>query len=727
MTPNVFKPPFITLKECLENWTKKSGDRLAMKYIDVENPELNWSCNYKQFDTLIGKTRDYLTLSGIKKGDAIAFAYENSPEVILLSWAAWTMGVKTVPLDTKRDDSEMMDYKTGLARVKILFSKKSIGLTSGIKSVSLSVRNLEDIQTKKSDFQKSVALSSDALILFTSGTTAKPKGVLLTQENLMANADGIADWLTITQNDKFMITLPLHHINSTTMCLATFLRGGTVVLTSRYSNSGFWEIAAQSGATLTSVVPTIIHDQLSKITEFDRLKPGIKLSRIQLGSAPVVAAEAENFVKLTEIPLIQGYGQTETALRSTGVKWNHEQPLSQGYWNNLRSNTIGSEMKWTDVTVLKEDGTESGQEEEGEICIKGPVIMKEYINNPVETKKSLEYGWFHSGDLGYWIMNGSEKQFFIKGRLKEIIIKAGTNVSPLFVEKLVLKALSDIDQVYVIGIPDERVGEEIGAVVVWKNGKFRKLPKGVKGLLKFEIPIYWFSVLADDLPMTSTGKVQRVKLKQMFADCYNLAETNSHTFRQLAVEETDLVEQSRQIHNIGWQPLRSSKNEWGKELTEKFLIGAINKINGELDGYIRCQKLRKKVIADALSVRGKSFVLKFSDKLPKATIKDVENYLKKSIDPVVNFHKSPKAGLKSGARVLKIISQARPGDLPALGFGVLMEYPSLGKINPVINVKASLGQQLVETVLIFAKKQNIDSVQALTRPVKLLEWMVNLK
>lgn len=720
MISDVFLPPFKTFEECLNNWTKKSGHKLAVEYIDVENQKLNWSCSYSRFNELIGKTRNYLSLKGIRKGDAIAFAYENSPEVFFLSWAAWTMGVKTVPLDTKRDDLEMMEYKTGLTDAKFLFSKAEIVLKSKAKSTVLTVNDLEKIQNGKAGGQENIDLSSDALVLFTSGTTAKPKGVLLTQENLMANADGIADWLKITQNDKFMITLPLHHINSTTMSLATFLRGGTIVLTSRYSNSGFWKLAAQSGATLTSVVPTIIHDQLNQISEFNRLKPKIKLNRIQLGSAPVVASEAEQFVKLTQIPLMQGYGQTETALRSTGAKWS---------WKNLRSNTIGSEMKWTKVAILKDNGEEAGPGEEGEICVRGPVIMKEYINNPAETKKALEYGWFHSGDLGYWKMVDSEKQFFIKGRLKEIIIKAGTNVSPLFVEKVLLRELPEIDQVYVIGIPDERVGEEIGAVVVRREQRIKNQESGIKikGLSDFEKPKYWFFVSAGDLPMTSTGKVQRVKLKQMFSECHVIAETKSHIFRRLAVEESDLIGQARQIHNKGWQPLHVLADEWSNELKSKFLIGAVNKVDGKLDGYIRCQRSEKEVTADALSIRGKSFIRKFPEKIPQATIKDVETYLKKSIDPVVNFHKSPKAGLKTGARILKIISQARPGDWPSLGFGVLMEYPPFGKANPVINMKASLGQQLVEALLVLAKKQNVDTVRALTRPVKLLEWMENLK
>ena len=227
--------------------------------------------------------------------------------------------------------------------------------------------------------------------------------------------------------------------------------------------------------------------------------------------------------------------------------------------------------------------------------------------------------------------------------------------------------------------------------------------------------------------MTSTGKVQRVKLKQMFAECYAISETKNYIFRRLAIEEAGLIEQARQIHNIGWQPLVSSKNEWGEELAKKFLIGAINKTNGELDGYVRCQEQGKVIKADALSVKGKSFSQKFPKKLPRLPVKEVKTYLKENIDPVVKFHKQPKAGLKFGARILKVISQARPGDLPALGFGVLMEYPSLKTEKPAIIIGASLGQQLIETVLIFAKKQNVNSVQVLTRPVKLLEWGVSSK
>lgn len=712
-----FVPPFSSLPACIDHWAMIHPHQNAIETAPLDG-STPWSCPYGRLLEFLGGISETLRSRKIQAGDSIGIAYENEPEVLLLSWTAWSMGIRTVPLDLRRDDADALRYKLHLSDALIVFTSMR----------DLKMRQHRIIRFQVSDIAPtpflptSSSLDSDALILFTSGTTAKPKGARLTIGNLMANADGIAAWLAINERDRFLIILPLHHINSTTMCLATLLRGGTIVLQSRYSNSQFWDVARETEATLTSVVPTIIHDQLAQIQD----RPlETALSRIQIGSAPVQPQEAEEFVKKTKIPLIQGYGQTETALRSTGVVWNPDRPRWEPYWRDLGSNTIGEEMKWTNVTVLTKEGKEGLEGQEGEICVRGPVIMKEYLKNPVETKKAFEYGWFHSGDLGFWQKVGPQKQFFIRGRLKEVIIKAGVNVSPLFVEHALKKSLLEIDQVYVIGIPDERVGEEVGAVVVWKQWKFRKLPQKVKGLSKFETPGFWFSVEAHDLPMTSTGKVQRVKLKQMFADCAAIAETKEHVFRRLATVETDLIEQARRIHNVGWKPLVSAKREWRWGLEGKFLISAIKKTDGELVGYIRCRPQGGMIEADALTVAGrKKFKVDSPETLPQPTVKDVEMYLANNLDPVIKFHQRPKAGLKTGAKILKIVSRARPGDSAALGFGVLMEYPRLQRENPMVTIGASLGQQLVEAALTDAKNRGIHVVRVLSRPVGLAHWVL---
>jgi hypothetical protein len=596
---------------------------------------------------------------------------------------------------------------------------------------------------------------------------------VLTQENLTANADGIADWLKITTGDRFMIVLPLHHINSTTMSLATLLRGGTIVLVNRYSNSKFFEIAAGTGATLASVVPTIVHDQLEQKSQFNILKSKLKLTRIQLGSAPVVAKEAEEFVKMTGIPLIQGYGQTETALRSTGVRlsrwrkfarspsptryrsgWPQTAAVSlanlptsiasqarnpASFWRDLRSNTIGSEMKWTNVTVLGKGGSQAPEGQEGEICVRGPVIMKKYLKNPAATEEAFKYGWFHSGDLGYWKMVDGEKQFFLKGRIKEIIIKTGVNVSPVAVEEKILESVAGVDQVYVVGVGDERAGEEIGAVVVWKKGSggIREIG-GIKGLADFETPKYWFSIPARRLPMTSTGKVQRVKLKEMFSGCAAIAETGDYMFRAVAAaEEEEVVEEAREMYNRYWRPLQADKKAWGDQLRDKVMIGAFEKKTGKLDGWIRIRAEGKTVLADAVTARGNKNYKSYKNyngedkgvyrnlKDFKGNIEEINKYLNLRLDPVIEWHRKPKAGWNRGAKVIKIIENARPGDTPALGYGVLMEYPEFaGMPAPEVTAGASLGMQLVEAGLVYAKKAGFDKVRVLSRPVGLLSWVI---
>lgn len=729
-----FVSPFPTLCACFETWETLRPKARALEFVDVDGQNRNWTCSYRELFKLVRHASTRLQSLGIRQGFSVALAYENSPEVIILSLAAWSIGAKTVPLDLRRDSAEMMRYKLDLSDSVLLLTSKELSQSLEFQKITAkrriaiiawSVSNgKEKIQGHNAEFSRhTVPLSTQALVLFTSGTTAKPKGALLTQENLVANADGIADWLWINTDDRFLIVLPLHHINSTTMSFATFLRGGTVVLLSRYSNSRFWELLSLTKATVTSVVPTIIHDQLGQMGKFNKLKSKLKLTRIQLGSAPVVPQEASEFVEKTTIPLIQGYGQTETALRSTGVRWNPKHPRSKSYWKNLRSNTIGEEMKWTNVTVLAKNGKEAKARQEGEICVRGPIIMKEYLKNPSATKDAFRYGWFHSGDAGYWRLADGKVQFYLLGRLKEIIIKAGINISPLAIEQTIKRSIGGIDQAYVIGIPDPRLGEEIAVVIVWKNSP-KEISTVVRGLSTFETPNYWFSVKANDLPMTSTGKVQRVKLKEMFSSCANIAKTITHIFRRVSPLETNLIDQARTVHNRRWAPMKLSVNQWQNLLKSRSLVIAVNRSTLQAEGSVLVENAATSIRCISISTDGLSFPLPSYHALPVVSPKDVLTYLKANKDPLVEFHREPKGGLSYGAKVVSIVKQARPNDAASLGYGVLMKYPDVTKPKKevVITPGSTLGTQLIEAALLHARKQGIPNVEVLTRPVGLLTW-----
>ncbi len=517
----------------------------------------------------------------------LAFAFENTPEVILLNLAAWQAGWCSVPLDTTRDTLERKIYKLKQSNCQLLFVRggetKADELTTiqqelpNLTIISVnSVQNLLDFANKHSlDRQADATLvdrhpqlvsgssnsvktstlissptdqqpqstkqptlttshqqlttssqqlttssQSPALILYTSGTTALPKGAILTWNSLTANAESIADWLQFTSRDRWLVVMPLHHINSTTFSLTTLLSGGTIILVPKYSKSHFWSTLAKHACTGTSIVPTIAFDQLSETDQFDQHQANLhQLTRIQLGSAPVQPSSVKQFVDRFGIKLVQGYGQTETSLRSTGVPYPSDEKQYQ--WA-VESNTLGTELTYTNVTVLDEVGQELPANEVGEICVRGPIIMQQYLSNSEATAEAFAHNWFHSGDTGYWKEHEGQKFFFLKGRSKEIIKKGGVLISPLAIENAVLTQYSNLQQAYVIGIPDHRLGEQIGLIGVGEPGAVNRLIQASKtgqltGLEAYEFPVAGLQLNDEDLPKTSTGKIQRVELRNLYA------------------------------------------------------------------------------------------------------------------------------------------------------------------------------------------------------------------
>ena len=259
-----------------------------------------------------------------------------------------------------------------------------------------------------------------------------------------------------------MVNLPLHHINSTTFCLSSLLAGASIAIPPSYSKSRFWKQAAETGASFTSIVPTIAYDQLSQKEEFMKFKCKLKLNRIQIGSAPVVVNDVKRFMETFGVPLYQGYGQTETALRVTGV------PLEldgKTYKKMVESNCIGKAMKFAEVEIIDDKGNILGEKKDGEIAVKGPIVMKGYLGN----HKAFRNGYFLSGDIGYYKIINGERFYYFKGRSKEVIIKGGINISPMAVEDKLRRISRDIERVYVIGVADKRYGEEVAAVICWKK------------------------------------------------------------------------------------------------------------------------------------------------------------------------------------------------------------------------------------------------------------------
>ena len=545
-TARMYEPPFTDVGTWLASQARRFGDKPAIIFHHIDRSTRD-TLSYTRLHELVACTATVLARdAGLGKGDSVAYALPNRPEALVLNLAALWLGARSVPLDLKRDPLDRKRFKLRNADCKVLIVP---GQSAGDDAESQWCEELDSLLGDQITFSlgphsgaraalsakwaacgkaKAIRASRDhnapCAVLYTSGTTGHPKGALLTPRSICANALGIIDWLGFDEHDRVNLILPLHHINSTVFAMAALLAGGTIVLNSRYSVSRFWEIIARERATTCSIVPTIMLDLLTRQAAFADDHCDISaLQRIVIGSAPVPAEVAMRFVETFDVPLTQGYGSTETSLRVAGVPIDLSPSV---YETVLAENAVGVELAYCNVRVA---GT-TEPDTEGELLVRGPVLARGYLNDPEATQASFANGWFHTGDLGTWREIAGRRFFFVKGRLREIIIKGGVNISPIAVENAVLSTFSELTGCYVVGVPDDRFQEEIAAAVVLPEspeeganqclvGRIlaRARAGTLGGLSAYESPRYVVPVQPGELPTTSTGKVQRTVLRDVVA------------------------------------------------------------------------------------------------------------------------------------------------------------------------------------------------------------------
>ena len=742
-----------TIISCIEQLVDINQDKAALKNFDKDGTVLE-EISYKELLGRLQIAANWLLSKNIKPGDVIGIAMHNSPDLLVMSWAAWSVGIITAPLDMKRDTMLQHEYKLTLCRAKMLVTQAGVFNAEEKAMLKIPVSVVEDIDwtNEQTEISWQKNSSETSLILFTSGTTSHPKGARLSMKNLLVNAAAIHDWLHISGQDTFLVNLPLHHINSTTFCLATLLGGGTIAIIPNYSNSQFWLQIATTGATVTSIVQSICFDQLAREKEFDAVKDQVKLTRIQIGSAPVVTQDLKKFMEMYQIKFYQGYGQTETALRVTGVPMDISEEL---YMKLVDTNSIGIAMSWADLQILDENGTRLGPNEEGELAVKGPAVMAGYLGDVPAFNTD---GYFLTGDIGYFKEIDGRKYFYLKGRKKEIIIKGGINISPVAVENQLKELSQDISQVYVIGVPDARYGEEVGAVICWKEGidqdlSMLKLKQtlflGTDILSTYEAPKYLVSYDANDLPTTSTGKIQRSVLKDTigkdrFSDITEVVTNHAFHFFILT-PQSPYLKDAFALYNTCWQPLTVTFSEYKKYVSTQMIIAAVRP-DGSVAGtiaYVRTNlseeelsrvkynkfidpknKLIQKDSKSLVCVAICSDNFK-PQRIPKVdhrpSPKEVEAYLAAGSDGVFSFHQKPKGGALQGASLVAVIENGRSEDKSSCGYTMLLKYPEVK--SPKLSENVSVSINLIETVMLVGSVTNGKVVYALSRPGGLASYL----
>jgi len=342
-----------------------------------------------------------------------------------------------------------------------------------------------------------------ALLMYTSGTTGTPKGVMLTQSNLVANARAISAEHRLGPGDRVAAVLPLYHINAFAVTmLAPLAHGGSLAMPPRFSAGRFWDLATRFECTWINLVPTMVSYLLEGAAP-----PRESLARIRFcrtASAPLPPEHLRAFEGKFGIGVIETMGLTETVAPAFSNPWERER---------RKPGSVGR-PSGCEARIVDERGAQVPDGTAGEIVIRGPQVTPGYYKNEAATASAFfPGGWLRSGDIG---VRDADGFFFVTGRIKELIIKGGENIAPREIDEVLLRHPAVLDAA-AVGIPDRHYGQDIMACVIRRPGHACSVEElhefCVEHLGRFKAPKTIHFV--DELPRGPSGKVQRLKLVEL--------------------------------------------------------------------------------------------------------------------------------------------------------------------------------------------------------------------
>ena len=342
-----------------------------------------------------------------------------------------------------------------------------------------------------------------AVILYTSGTTGTPKGAELSQSNMVMNAKASMDLFGFGPDEVLLVALPLFHsFGQTVLQNAGIMAGSTQVLMPRFDPSGALSLMGTHGVTTFAGVPTMYWAMLGAVddtVDVERITRGLRIA--VSGGASLPLQVLRDFEDRFRVPILEGYGLSET---SPVASFNHRD-------RERKPGSIGTPIWGVEMRIVDEDGAPLPSGEPGEVVIRGHNVMKGYYRRPEDTAEAFRSGWFHSGDVGRMDEDG---YFYIVDRTKDMILRGGYNVYPREVEE-VMMGHPEISLVAVVGVPEERLGEEVKAFVVLHEGA----ECGAEEIVSWceeRMAAYKYPrevELRANLPMTATGKILKKELR----------------------------------------------------------------------------------------------------------------------------------------------------------------------------------------------------------------------
>lgn len=390
---------------------------------------------YREFSEDVYRAANHLLSAGVRPGDPVAVVACNHPDVVVLYFALFLLGAVLVPLNPEDEDTRnrlILEHSGAtVAYVRDASLSRFLGYSAGLPALHAVVQTGRRVMANLPHYNSEAprlgttlrrpavpAPHDIALLVFTPGSSGPPKGVMLDQYNLLASAMAISEWHRMSDDQRMMCVLPIHHVKGIVLTLLVPLfTGGGVVLNQSYQDQKFFERISADRVTVVSVAPTMLHSLLQAKLPMGAYKLA-HFRHLVCAAGPLPLDLALKFEITFKRPVIHGYGLSE----ATGfcsflpIEEPHEEHRAWLAAHGIPS--VGLPLSIAEMAVHDGSGTECSEGESGEIVLRGHNVMRGYLGDPVATAAAFRGGWFRTGDAGFYTYDGEGRRFFfVAGRL----------------------------------------------------------------------------------------------------------------------------------------------------------------------------------------------------------------------------------------------------------------------------------------------------------------------
>lgn len=470
---------------------------------------------YKQIENIVRHVANTLRSNGVKKGDRVGILLENSPEFAFAYFGIMMLGAVAVPTNVFLKDREIAANMNDCAATYLITSETFADRMTHMLQMAMDMKMFfsfekcsfesvvfNSLQQNTAEVDEEIDINDLALVLYTSGTTGRPKGVMLTHFNLLSNAKSFSRSVEDRHNDRMLLLLPMFHATSMMCCMLTPLVKGTSVIIVEsileVSKAYYPEMLKKLKPTLIVGVPALFAT-LAKARDVD--KENFPFRLCICGGAPLPVEIIDQFKQTYGVMILEGYGLSEA---SPVVAFN---PLTM-----QKAGSIGVALPSIEIKLVDEEGNDVGLHKEGELCVNGPNVMKGYWGQPEETARTIKNGWLHTGDVAKQDEDGF---LFIVDRIKDLILVKGMNVYPREIEELLYK-YNGISSAAVVGLPDGQ-GSEIPIAYIKTDPGADIDQSKLKEYLRYNLASYKIPrriVFIDEMPVNAGGKILKKELRE---------------------------------------------------------------------------------------------------------------------------------------------------------------------------------------------------------------------